>query len=130
MRFTWRLPAGIVAALVLITALAGPAAARDSDVIRRGDCSGVSTWKLKAGLRDGRIEVEFEVDQNRIGRSWRVRLSDNGEVFWRGTRTTQAPSGSFSVERTTANLPGTDRIVGYARNPDSGEICRGVLRIG
>lgn len=130
MGLTWRLPAGLVAAVMLVAALAGPAAARDDDVIRRGDCSGNSTWKLKAGQRDGRIEVEFEVDQNRVGRTWRVRLADNGDVFWRGTRTTQAPSGSFSVDRTTTNLPGTDRIVGVARNPNSGEVCRGVLRIG
>lgn len=117
-------------AAVMMAAFAGPAAARDGDVIRTGDCSGSANWKLKGGLRDGRIEVEFEVDSNRVGETWRVRLSDNGNVFFRGLRTTLAPSGSFSVEKRTANLAGTDRIVGFARNLATGQTCKGVIRIG
>ena len=130
MRSKGRLLAAVATVAMLLIAMAGPAAARDGDVIRSGDCSGNSTWKLKGGLRDGRIEVEFEVDQNRNGKTWRVRLSDNDVVFFRGWRTTQAPSGSFTVEKRTANRPGTDKIVGWARNPNSGEVCRGVIRIG
>ena len=120
---------GLLFAALLTATLAVPALARDGDVIRTGACSGNSDWKLKAGPRDGRIEVEFEVDQNRVGREWRVRLSDNGDVFFRGIRTTQAPSGSFEVERTTANRAGTDRIVGRAVNLSSGEVCQGVVSL-
>jgi hypothetical protein len=120
----------VAMAAVMMAAFAGPAAARDGDVIRTGDCSGSANWKLKGGLRDGRIEVEFEVDSNRVGQTWRVRLSDNGNVFFRGLRTTLAPSGSFTVEKRTANLAGTDRIVGFARNLASGQTCKGVIRIG
>ncbi|HEU4571217.1 MAG TPA: hypothetical protein VFR93_00905 [Candidatus Limnocylindrales bacterium] len=116
-------------AILAMTALAGPVAARDGDVTRTGDCSGRADWKLKGGARDGRIEVEFQVDSNRVGQTWRVRLSDNGDVFFRGKRQTLAPSGSFSVERRTANRAGTDRIVGFARNLASGQTCRGVIRI-
>lgn len=60
---------GALAALVLATLAAAPAAqAKEGDVIRRGSCSAASDWKLKLSEEDGRIEVEFEVDQNVVGR--------------------------------------------------------------
>ena len=120
---------GLVGAAVLTFALGAPVMARDGDVIRSGDCNGNSNWTLKAGIRDGRVEVEFEVDQNRVGRDWRVSLKDNGTLFFTGLRTTQAPSGSFTVERTTRNRAGTDRIVARAVNVNSGEVCRGVVSL-
>jgi hypothetical protein len=43
--------------------------AKDGDVIREGNCSARSTWKLKASPENGRIEVEFEVGQNVVGRT-------------------------------------------------------------
>ena len=128
MRGSTRLISMIGAALLTLT-LSAPVMARDGDVIRSGDCSGRSSWVLKAGIRDGRVEVEFEVDQNRVGRVWRVTLKDNGTVFFTGLRTTQAPSGSFSVERTTRNRAGTDRLVARAVNVNSGEVCRGVISL-
>lgn len=120
----------VATAVLLIGAMTAPVAAKSGDVVRTGDCSGSANWKLKGGLDDGRIKVEFEVDSNRIGQTWRVRLKDNGEVFFRGLRTTLAPSGSFTVEKRTANRAGTDKIVGFARNVNSGQTCRGVIRIG
>ena len=123
-----RILAVAMAALVM-GALAGPAAAKDGAVIRTGDCSGRADWKLKGAPDDGRLEVEFEIDSNRIGQTWRVRLADNGNVFFRGTRQTLGPSGSFSVETRTANRAGTDRIVGFAKNPATGQTCKGVIRI-
>ena len=123
---------GLLAALgmaALTMTMALPVAARDGDVQRTGDCSGQATWKLKAGPRDGGLEVEFEVDQNRNGQQWRVRLSDNGDVFFRGIRTTQAPSGSFEVKDMTRNRAGSDRIVGRAVNLTSGQVCRGVVTV-
>jgi hypothetical protein len=114
----------------LITAVvAAPTLARTGDVSKAGSCSIHSDWTLKAGHRDGRIEVEFEVDQNRVGKMWRVRLTDNGDVFFRATRTTLAPSGSFTVHDTTRNRAGTDRIVARAVNLNSGEVCRGVVSL-
>src|SRR4029453_5348406 len=59
-----------------------------------GTCSAASTAKLKAKLDDGRIEAEAEVDQNRVGRRWRVTIIQNGRTFFPGVRTTPAPSGS------------------------------------
>src|SRR3954464_15782398 len=90
-------------------------AAKGGDaVIRTGNCSMSSDWKLKAKPDDGRLEVEFEVDQNRNGQTWNVVLKHNGSAFFTGQRTTQAPSGSFSVQKFTNNAAGTDTIVGKA----------------
>ena len=125
-----RATAYITSVLLATTLVAAPmsASAKDGDVIRRGDCTARSDWKLKLSPENGRIEVEFEVDQNRNGQRWNIRMKRNGNVFWRGARRTQPPSGSFEVRRVTRNGPGTDKIVVRTRNPRTGEICRGVAR--
>ena len=118
----------LTAAVALVAAV--PAAAGgDADVIRRGSCSGASDWKLKLGLDDGKIETQFEVDQNRNGQRWRVVLKRDGNRFFRGVRTTHAPSGSFEVERKTKNPAGPNRIKARAVNLSSGEICKGAATI-
>jgi hypothetical protein len=121
--------AALLGAALITAVVAAPTLARTGDVSKAGSCSIHSDWTLKAGHRDGRIEVEFEVDQNRVGKQWRVRLTDNGDVFFRATRTTLAPSGSFTVHDTTRNRAGTDRIVARAVNLNSGEVCRGVVSL-
>jgi hypothetical protein len=118
---------GLLAIAAVGTSVA-PVAAKDGDVIARGRCSGASTWKLKLSPEDGRIETEFQVDQNRNNRLWRVYLYQNGSVVWRGSRYTRAPSGSFTVRKLLVNRAGTDRIVARARNIQTGELCRGVAR--
>jgi hypothetical protein len=120
----------VVMATLLVGAFAAPAAAKAGDVVRTGSCSSSAVWKLKGGARDGGIEVEFQVDTTRIGRTWRVKLSDNGTTVFSGWRKTQAPSGSFTVRRIIANQPGTDRIVAYARSVATGQTCSAVIRIG
>ena len=120
--------AGLVALSILaITPVAFASGGKGREVIRQGSCAGTSDWKLKAKADNGRIEVEFEVDQNVAGDTWAVRLKDNGMVFFKGKRITQAPSGSFEVRRLTDNLAGTDHIVGTAMNLSTGEVCRGAL---
>jgi hypothetical protein len=121
-------------ALALVASVLGPVALADSGsgsndgrVIREGNCTGASDWKLKTKREDGGLEVEFEVDQNVNGDDWRVTLLRNGTRFFRGIRTTQPPSGSFEVERRTGNAPGEDHIVGRARNLRTDEFCRGSL---
>jgi hypothetical protein len=115
-----------ILAVSSLGATGGPVAAKSGDVIVRGHCSGASVWKLKLSREDGRIEVEFEVDQNRNGRLWRVALVQNATTVWRGLRYTRAPSGSFTVRRILANRAGADRIVGRATNLRTGEVCRAV----
>ena len=125
-----RATAFITSVLVATTLVATPitTSAKDGDIIRRGSCTAASDWKLKLSPENGRIEVEFEVDQNRSGRKWNVRMKRNGNVFWRGSRRTQPPSGSFEVRRLTRNGAGVEKIVIRARDVRSGEICRGVAR--
>jgi hypothetical protein len=130
-----RIPVGratafITSVLVATTLVAAPmtAIAKDGDIIRRGSCTAAADWKLKLSPENGRIEVEFEVDQNRNGRKWNVRMKRNGNVFWRGSRRTQPPSGSFEVRRLTRDGSGVERIVVRARAVRSGEVCRGVAR--
>jgi hypothetical protein len=119
-----KITAGLAAAGAIATlAVAAPVAtAKDGDVRVRGTCSGASTSKLKLSPEDGRIEVEFEVDQNRNGVRWRVRLFRNGQRFARTTATTRAPSGSFEVRRLVSDGSGADTIRARATSP-SGEVC-------
>ena len=107
---------------------AAPAAfANDGDVIATGPCSAGSTWKLKNSPENGQLEVEFEVDQNVVGDTWRVVIRYNGERIFRGRRVTEAPSGSFEVERRVANQAGPDTVQARAENTRTGEICRGTV---
>lgn len=96
--------------------------------VKRGSCSATTDWKLKAKPRDGRMEVEFEVDSNRNGQRWTYTLRHDGVVEASGTRTTRAPSGSFSVERRLPNAPGVHTFRATAKNLRTGETCRASLR--
>ena len=117
-------------ALGLVVGLAAPASASGGDATRvSGRCTGTTVWKLKAKARDGGLEAEFEVDSNRNGQAWSVRIDQNGATVFTGNRTTRPPSGSFSVERTLVDNAGADRIVAIAANPRTGERCRGVLTV-
>ena len=122
----------IATAAVSLAAAIVPAIAPASgggDVRSTGKCSGSSTSKIKVKPDDGRLEVEFEVDQNKNGARWKVRIKDNGKVAFRGSARTKAPSGSFSVEKRIDNQPGTDRVKGIGRNPATGERCVAKVRI-
>ena len=104
----------------------GPAAlANDRDVVRTGSCSGRSDWKLKLSPEDGRLEVEFEVDQNVVGDTWRVTIRQNGDRIFRGVRETKGPSGSFEVRTLANNTEGTDAFRAKARNLSTDETCVG-----
>jgi hypothetical protein len=111
---------------MVAAAMTAPAAAKEGDVIREGRCRGATTWKLKLSPENGRIEVEFEVDQNKVGRRWRVTLRRNGIRFAKGYGVTKPPSGSFELRRVVANGPGADRVIGWGRHVRTGETCRGI----
>jgi len=99
----------------------------DREVIRRGNCSGGTDWKYKVKRDDGRLEAEYEVDQNRTGDRWRVRLKHDGNRYFRGTRVTRGRSGSFDIERKVSNNQGVDRFRARARNLRTDEVCGGRL---
>ena len=117
----------VAVSLVVLFVLAVPAVASagDRDVIREGPCSGRSDWKLKLSPEDGRIEVEFEVDQNVVGDEWRVRIRHDGEIAFRGTRTTRGASGSFELRIVEPNNAGADNFRARARNLSTDEVCAG-----
>ena len=114
-------------ATLAVTALsAAPATASGDDAIHNsGSCNGGTDWKIKAKADDGRIEVEAEIDSNKVGQTWAWRFKDNGVVFATGSSTTQGPSGSFEVERKPANKAGTDSFV--FRAVHAGEVCRATV---
>jgi hypothetical protein len=116
-------PACLTLGVALALALAaGPAAGKRGDVRVAGSCTGASTSKLKLSEEDGRIEVEFEVDQNRNGARWIVVLRHDGARFARLARTTRPPSGSFEARVLVQNAPRADGFSARATSP-SGEAC-------
>ena len=124
MRKTMKAAIAIVGVAGLLGA--GPAAlGNDRDVERTGSCSGRSDWKLKLSPEDGRLEVEFEVDQNVVGDRWRVTIKHDGDRIFRGVRETRGPSGSFEVRTLANNTAGTDAFRAKARNLSTDETCVG-----
>ena len=111
-----------VAALAVALAAAPAGIAKDGDVRVRGTCTKSSTSKLKLSEEDGRIEVEFEVDQNRNGVRWNVLVLQNGRRVARMTRVTRAPSGSFEARIVAPDTSGADTFRARATSP-SGEVC-------
>jgi hypothetical protein len=124
---------GIAALVAMLSLLASTAFASGHKggrgIIKTGKCSASSHWKLKAKSDDGRIETEFEVDQNRVGKRWRVTIMRNGSAVFRGVRTTTAPSGSFEVRRLLAGPSAGTRIVATAKSLQTGETCRAALAL-
>jgi hypothetical protein len=122
--------AGALVAGLALTLVSGlPAVAHDGDVERRGSCSGWATWKLKVKPDDGRLEVEGEVDANHRGQTWKWQIRHDGDVSFRGRKTTSGSSGSFEVERRVVNSPGRDGIGWRAVNVRSGQRCHGSVAI-
>jgi hypothetical protein len=116
---------GVFAALLI----PGAASASGDDIRNAGQCSDASSSKIKVKPDDGGIEVEFEVDQNVNGQSWKVKIKDNSEVVFRGSATTSAPSGSFSIERPIADRSGPDEVLAVGRNKATGERCTATATI-
>ncbi len=136
MSTTTRTRTGIIGAtavaLILVGGVvaAGPASAKGpGQVLRVGNCTGSTDWKLKAKPRNGVLEVEFEVDSNRNGQVWAYTLRHDGRLTASGRRVTVAPSGSFSVNRRMVDAAGVHRITGTAKNLRTGEVCRAAIAI-
>ena len=108
----------MAAALGATTAQAASVTSGD-DVRVTGSCSNASTSKLKVKRDHGRLQVEFEVDQNRNAVPWTVELRKDGKLVFQGRRVTAAPSGSFRLERRVAGTRGVIK----ARATRNGETC-------
>jgi len=122
---------GLICAIGAAALVAIPAtSAKDGDVLVRGTCTKASSSKLKLSEEDGRIEVEFEVDANRIGQSWRVVIRRNGKVNFRTRRITRRPSGSFTVRRELDNRRGAPDFVHARAVSTTEQVCRAAATLG
>jgi hypothetical protein len=118
-----------LAAAVTAAAIPATADAKHGTGTRvSGACSGAAVSKLKAAHENGKIEVEFEVDSNRRGQSWQVVIKRGSSAVYRATKTTKAPSGSFTSRKITRNGAGVETISARATGP-GGQVCTAKLRI-
>ena len=116
----------VVGAMGLTLFAATAASARTSvsgAVIKTGNCSAASTWKLTLKRDAGRIESDVEVQTPAAGQAWHFAMFDNGVKFGSGKKTTVA-DGSWSATRFAANQAGTDNILVKANNLVTAETCR------
>ena len=94
------------------------------DVRVAGTCTLSSSAKLKLSPEDGRVEVEFEVDENRNGKKWGVTMKRNGTRVASRAAVTRAPSGSFEVRAVIAAGSPKTTVTAVARRAATGEVCR------
>ncbi len=116
-----------LATALVVGGAAAPALAKGRVVRDSGTCA-TGVFKLKAKADNGGLDVEFEVDPNRAGQAWKVRIFDNGTRVLKTTRTTAGRSGSFSVSKVIANRAGTDAITARAIRVSNGTTCVGNVR--
>ncbi|HEY2604043.1 MAG TPA: hypothetical protein VGI67_20965 [Thermoleophilaceae bacterium] len=117
----------VVAVLAVVPSVALAKHGNDGKQVT-GKCTKSASSKLKVKPDDGRLETEFEVDQNRSGVRWKVTLRLGAKLAVKTTARTKAPSGSFSLERRLADRAGKDKIAARATSP-SGEVCSASLSI-
>jgi hypothetical protein len=115
---------GLVAGALVGTAV--PAfAGGDQEVVNRGRCSMGSEWKVRIRT-DGPnlLDLNFEVDSNVPGQTWRAAMAYNGDVVFNGFATTNQVDGEFDIDVEVANQAGADTLQAAARLRSTGETCR------
>jgi hypothetical protein len=116
------LPVALIAAVCLATAPSSAAAG--SKVTRRGDCSGVSEWKLTVrSVETDTLKVRLVILGGPAGDEWNVFMDHNGEGFYAGSRES-GEGGRVVVRRFVHDLDGVDRIRAGALDTVTGETCR------
>lgn len=113
-----------LASALVVGGAAAPALAKGRVERNSGPCA-TGVWKLKAKADNGGLDVEFEVDTNRAGQTWKVRVFDNGTRVVKTRATTGGASGSFSISRVIANRAGSDQITARAIRVSNGTVCSG-----
>lgn len=109
---------------VAMTVTTAPAASAQSAFTQSvGKCTGTAHAKMKAKHDNGRIELELEIDSNRNGQRWAVRINDNKVRITTTSRVTHAPSGSFTLRKLTTNRAGVDHFVAVATHPGTHQTC-------
>jgi hypothetical protein len=111
-----------------VLAAATPAfASGGGGVSASGACTNGGHFKLKAKHDNGKIEMEYQVDSNRAGQVWAVRITDNGAVVVSRHATTAGSSDSFTIRKVIANRVGPDKI--RARATFKNRTCRGTVTL-
>jgi hypothetical protein len=118
--------AGLTAPLVA-TATPAFASGGGGGVSSSGACTNGGHFELKAKHDNGAIEMEYQVDSNRAGQVWAVRITDNGAVVVSRNATTAGPSGSFTIRKVIADRPGLDKI--HARATFKNRVCGGAVTL-
>lgn len=108
--------------VLLAVALSHGGGGGDDDRVRvDATCGGGVRARLELRAEDGGIEVRFDADRAPRGSAWRITLSQEGRVAWRGRAT--ARRGSFRVRRELRDFAGADRVGLRASGP-RGLSCR------
>jgi hypothetical protein len=84
-------------------------------------CGGGVRARLELRAEDDGIQARLDLDRAPRGSAWRITLTQEGRVAWRGRAT--ARRGSFRVRRTVRDLSGADRVGVRASGP-RGVSCR------
>jgi hypothetical protein len=121
------LSVGLAAPPLVASAPAFASGGHGHGVSSSGACTNGGHFKLKAKHDDGKIEMEYEVDSNKAGQVWAVRITDNGKVVVKRHATTRGRSGSFTVSKRIANQPGLDKIRAHATFKN--HTCRGTVKL-
>jgi hypothetical protein len=115
-------------ALAAIAAAAGCAvpaawAEDDRDDVRvRGACTGRSEARLRLRTDDGRIRVEFELENRGPSTRWKIVVLHERRIAWRGGART-GPRRSLRLRRTVADWFGSETVAVRAVSR-RGEACR------
>jgi Zn-dependent alcohol dehydrogenase len=122
----------VVSMLIATTAgatLLAPASAVAGDlrVERSTSCSQFGRSDLKVSRQHNGLEVEYEVDTNRRGQQYRVRLFHGARRVDQQIRTTRLRSGSFTVRNVENDSRGDDRFRAVAVRLGGGNRC--VVRV-
>lgn len=110
-----------LAAVLAVIALSHGGGGGDDRARVDATCGGSVRARLELRAGDGGIETRFDLDRAPRGSAWRITLTQEGRVAWRGRAT--ARRGAFRVRRTVRDLSGADRIGVRASGP-RGLSCR------
>ena len=120
-----------VAALVVAVVPSAPVAHAKDDDRREAEVSGVCSqgarWDLAAKTRDGRTEIEFDVDSRRRGQRWTYSISQDGTTVTSGARRTRG--GSLRVRYRGGAGTGQSSVTARAQSSRTAEICLGTLQL-
>jgi hypothetical protein len=113
---------GMSTLLPVLLAVALAHGGGDEDRVRvDATCGGGVRGRLELRAEHGGIDLRFDADRAPRGSAWRITVSQEGSVAWRGRVT--ARRGAFRVRRTLRDFAGADRIGVRASGP-RGLSCR------